>query len=113
MGYNFARAVDEIAINAPERLAVLCVDEDGRERRLTYGQLRRDTNRLASALARVGLGRGQRVLVLLPRGVEPYVVYLALLKLGATVMPGSEMLRAGDIRYRVQHAEASVVIAHA
>jgi acetyl-CoA synthetase len=113
VGYNFARAVDEIANMTPERVAVLCVDEDGREQRLTYGQLRRETNRLASALARVGVGRGQRVLVLLPRGVEPYVVYLALLKLGTTVMPGSEMLRAGDIRYRVQHAEASVVIAHA
>jgi acetyl-CoA synthetase len=111
VSYNFAREVDRIAAANPDRKALICVGQNGRVRTMTYQQLRRESNRLASGLARVGIGRGQRVLVLLPRGIEPYVVYLALLKLGATVMPGSEMLRAGDIAYRVQHAEASMVIA--
>lgn len=112
MGYNFAGEVDRIAKESPNRVAVLCVEPDGTERRMQYEHLRKDTNRMASALARVGIRRGQRVLVLLPRGLEPYVVYLSLLKLGATILPGSEMLRAGDIRYRVHHADVSVVIAH-
>lgn len=112
MGYNFAREVDRIARAAPDRTAVLCVDTDGGEQRITYGELRQRTNRLASGLAQSGVVQGDRVLVLLPRGIEPYVVYLALLKLGTTVMPGSEMLRGGDIRYRMQHAGTSVVIAH-
>lgn len=112
MGYNFARMVDQVAQNAPERLAVLCVEQDGTEQRLDYQTLRRRTNRLASGLARLGVGSGQRVLVLLPRGTDAYVVYLALLKLGTTILPGSEMLRASDVRYRVQHAEATTVIVH-
>jgi acetyl-CoA synthetase len=112
VGYNFAREVDKIAVQAPDRPAILCVDANGRERCISYGALRRKTNRLASGLARVGIGRGQRVLVILPRGLESYLVYLALLKVGATILPSSEMLRTGDIVYRVQHSEASAVVAH-
>lgn len=112
VGYNFARMVDEVANSAPERLAVLCVDQHGVEEHLDYQTLRQKTNRLASGLSRLGLQRGQRVLVLLPRGIDAYIVYLALLKLGTTVLPGSEMLRSGDVRYRVHHAEVTAVIVH-
>ena len=112
MGYNFARMVDEVAHSAPDRLAVLCVEQDGTEQRLDYQTLRRQTNRFASGLARLGVGRGQRVLVLLPRGTDAYVVYLALLKLGTTILPGSEMLRPSDVRYRVHHADVTTVIVH-
>jgi len=109
---HFAARVDDIAREHPDRTAVLCVGGDGQETRLTYGEIRTQTNRLASALDRLGMRKGQRVLVLLPRGVESYVVYLALLKLGVTVLPGSEMLRPGDVEYRVRHSEATGVIAH-
>lgn len=112
MGYNFAQVVDLVADSAPERLAILCVEQNGQEQWMDYQTLRRQTNRLASGLSKLGFTRGQRVVVLLPRGIDAYVVYLSLLKLGATVMPGSEMLRAGDVRYRIKHAEASAVIAH-
>lgn len=112
VGTNFARMVDQVAESAPDRLAVLCVEQNGTEERLDYQGLRQRTNRLASGLSRLGLHKGHRVLVLLPRGVDAYVVYLALLKLGATVMPGSEMLRSGDVRYRVEHAQATAVIVH-
>lgn len=112
MGYNFGRVVDSIAKNSPEKLAVLCVHPDGREERLTYEGLRLRSNRLASGLMRLGVQPKSKVLVLLPRGVEPYVTYIALLKLGTTVLPGSEMLRPLDIAYRVRHADVSTIIVH-
>lgn len=112
MGYNFARQVNNIAIAAPERVAVLCVNEEGHKTVLNYGELRCKTNQMARGLAANGLQRGDRVLVLLPRGIEPYIVYLALLKLGATILPGSEMLRPGDVSYRVKHAGVCAIIAH-
>jgi acetyl-CoA synthetase len=113
MGYNFAHVVDEVAESAPNRTAVYCVDASGHVETLTYAELRRETNRLANGFVREGITRGSRVLVLLSRGMEPYVVYLALLKAGATILPGSEMLRASDIQYRVQNASVTTVIAHA
>lgn len=51
------------------------------------------------------------MIVTLPRSVDAYVVYLGLLKVGAVVMPGSEMLRAKDLAYRIQHAGAKAVVA--
>lgn len=112
MGYNFAREVDSVALEHPERLAVLCVGTDGARESITYEELRKRTNQLASALTRLGVEKQARVLVLLPRGVDSYVVYLSLLKLGVTILPGSEMLRTGDIGYRVEHANVSAIIAH-
>lgn len=108
---NFAHLVDGIADSAPERIALLVVHDHGEALRVPYGQLARDSNRLAHSLRGLGVTRGSRVMVLLPRGAMTYTVYLALLKAGATTMPGSEMLRAGDVLYRLQHATADSVIA--
>lgn len=113
MGYHFAREVDAVAESAPDRPAILCVGADGSKQSISYGELRLATNRLANGLASAGIKKGDRMLVLLPRGIEPYLAYLALLKLGATILPGSEMLRPSDIAYRVKHADVSGVIAHA
>jgi acetyl-CoA synthetase len=112
MGYNFAYEVDKFADISPNRNAVYCVSPEGDVQTLTYAELRKESNRLANGFVQSGIAKGNRVLVLLPRGVEPYIIYFALLKVGATVLPGSEMLRAGDIRYRVHHANANAVIAH-
>lgn len=112
VGYNFANVIDDFARQTPTRRAVLCVDEQGQTETLSYGELRLQTNQLASGLRDAGLQPGQRVLVLLPRGITPYVVYVSLLKVGATILPGSEMLRAHDIAYRVEHAHVRAVIAH-
>jgi acetyl-CoA synthetase len=111
MGYNFAYEVDALAQASPNKNAVYCVTADGNVETMTYGGLRKASNCLAHGLAAQGIGKGSRVLVLLPRSGMPYVVYLALLKVGATVMPGSEMLRSKDIQYRIQHAAAEAVIA--
>lgn len=112
VGFNFAYEVDRFAETVPNRHAVYCVSAEGLVTKMTYAELKKATNRMANVLISQGIVPGTRVLVLLPRGIEPYIVYLALLKVGATIMPGSEMLRSADIQYRLNHAKASAVIAH-
>ncbi|QRF24042.1 acyl--CoA ligase [Alicyclobacillus sp. TC] len=111
MTYNFAEKIDEIAQLAGDKLALICVDENRKESHLTYAELTAHSSQLARALQLQGLHMGSRVLVLLPRGILPYTVYLALLRIGATILPGSEMLRSHDIVYRLQHAGVEAVIA--
>ncbi|USG63385.1 acyl--CoA ligase [Brevibacillus ruminantium] len=108
--YNFAAQVDQWADRDASRRAVWEVNADGSERILTYDELRKYSNRVASGLQSLGLERGDKVLVLVPRGIEAYAIYLGLMKLGAVVMPGSEMLRTKDIEYRVNHAQAKAII---
>lgn len=108
--YNFAAQVDQWAIQHPDKRAVWELDESGAEQILSYDQLRRFSNRIANGLQSIGIQQSDKVLVLVTRGAFAYAVYLALLKIGAVIMPGSEMLRQKDIEYRVDHAKAAAVI---
>lgn len=108
--YNFAAQVDLYAKAHPQKTAVLVVQENGEETVLTYDELTRYSNRIANSLHSLGIVRGDKVLVLVPRGKEAYAIYLALNKLGVVILPGSEMLRAKDIEYRVNHAGVKAVV---
>ncbi len=92
------------------RTALKWLGEDGTREEITYGDLVSRANRLAGGLAELGLAKGDRVLVMVPRRITAYVVYLACLKLGLAVIPSSEMLRAKDLSYRLRHSEARAVI---
>ncbi|AWB46890.1 acyl--CoA ligase [Paenibacillus sp. CAA11] len=77
---------------------------------VTYGNLMKQANQLANGLGGLGLVKGDRVLVMVPRRIIAYVIYLACLKLGLVVIPSSEMLRAKDLSYRFGHSGARAVI---
>src|SRR5690606_9006915 len=66
----------------------------------------------ANALINSGLSQGDRVLLILPRLPEAYYTYLACLKAGLVIIPCSEMLRAKDLSYRINHSGAKAVIAY-
>ncbi len=108
---NFADLIDDIAKSAPDRTALLVVSPENHEERMSYSQLSSRSNQLAHSLGNLGIGKGDRVLVLMSRGIAPYVTYLALLKIGAVIMPGSEMLRSHDILYRIERGESCAIIA--
>lgn len=110
--YNMADDIDRHAAD-PQKVAVVCEDAQGNVAKLTYADLKRQSDELARGLRATGLGQGSKILIILPRSVDTYVVYLAALKAGCIVMPGSEMLQSGDIAYRVQHAQASGAIVYA
>ncbi|WP_195575612.1 acyl-CoA synthetase [Paenibacillus sp. 1001270B_150601_E10] len=101
----------EIERHDPEKLALVYLDESGHEEQITYGELTKQMNKLAALLNQLGLVKGDRVLVMIPRRIISYVIYLACMKLGLAVIPSSQMLRAKDLSYRIRHAEAKAVIA--
>lgn len=110
--YNFAAQVDQYATDHPDQLAVHWENEAGDVKTLTYRELRAASARFANALTSLGITHGDKVIVLVPRLVETYAIYLGLMKVGAVIMPGSEMLRSKDIEYRANHAGAKAVISH-
>ncbi|KGE19350.1 acyl-CoA synthetase [Paenibacillus wynnii] len=93
------------------KIALKWLNEKGDREEISYGELLQQANRLAGGLAHLGLHKGDRVLVMVPRRIIAYVIYLACLKLGLAVIPSSEMLRAKDLSYRLRHSEARAVIA--
>ncbi|KQP04219.1 hypothetical protein ASF45_12655 [Pseudorhodoferax sp. Leaf265] len=83
------------------------------ERRLTFADVERETNRLANALAATGVGRGSRVAVLTKHHIECLLVTLAACKLGAVCMPVNWRLTGAEAAYIVNHGEASFLMADA
>ena len=86
------------------RLAMVHVDDADVRREYTFGYFSEQSSRLANALSALGIGCGDKVMIILHRRVEFWTVMLALHKLGALGVPSPALLTAKDIAYRVNFA---------
>jgi acetyl-CoA synthetase/medium-chain acyl-CoA synthetase len=111
--FNWAYDVVDRWAEDPHKLALRWIGPAGEERAITFAALRERTNRLAGGLEGLGLARGDRVLLVLPRVVEWWESVLGLMKMGAVAMPGTSLLTAKDLAYRINAAEARAVITDA
>ncbi len=108
--YNFTSEIEKYALSEPSRLALKFESLNGDVQTLTYQELIQKANVFANGLTQLGLKQGDRVLVMLPRSITTYVVYVAALKAGLVVVPSSEMLRPKDLSYRFNHAEVRACV---
>ncbi|HTT85838.1 MAG TPA: AMP-binding protein, partial [Acidimicrobiales bacterium] len=100
-----ARGLAAVAAADPDRPALV-----GGERRLTFAALDRSVNALAHRLAAAGVGPGDRVSVLLGNGLEIFVVWYAVARRGALVVPVSTRLTAPEATYIVGDSGSAVVV---
>lgn len=107
--YNFTSEIEKYAQDS-SKLALKYESLDGTVETVTYQELIKRANKFANGLTRLGLKQGDRVLVMLPRSITTYVVYVAALKAGLVVVPSSELLRPKDLSYRLNHAEVRAVV---
>lgn len=105
---SFAARIKELAAEKPDAPAVSCENDS-----LTWGALHRRTNRIARALAKLGVRHGDLVTIGLPNGVGFIEAAFACWKLGATPQPISWRLPAAELREVVELAASPVVIARA
>ncbi|WP_338870613.1 acyl-CoA synthetase [Myxococcus stipitatus] len=110
--FNFSTdVVDRHAAERPESLALLWSDESGRGERFTWQGVRQRSVHAAQFLAGLGLKKGDRVFIMMPRIPEWWFLVLGCIRAGIVFMPGTPMLTVKDIRYRLVAAEANAVIA--
>ncbi len=108
--FNFgADVVDAWAADAAKPALTWC-DAEGHERRLTFAEVARLSNRFANLLRGHGVGKGDRVIVMLPRIPEWQIAMVGCAKLGAVPVPCVTMLTEGDIAYRASHSEAVAAV---
>lgn len=111
--FNFGVDVIDKWAEDPHHLAMLWVGEDGREERYTFADIRRESNRFAQVLQGLGVGKGDGVMIVLPRVPQWHMMVVGIMKLGALPMPGTTLLTPKDYEYRINMAEAKVVIVDA
>ncbi len=92
-------------------IAVRFENEAGFQAHYSYGQLQRAANRLANALQRQGVQRGDRVAILLPQCFETAVAHIAINQLGAVAMPLSILFGPEALEYRLRDSGAVLAIA--
>ena len=107
--FNFGALVDAWATDR-SRVALYWEDETGRSARHTFWDVKQASNRVANALAGLGVRRGDAVMVMLPRLPLWQAAIIGGLKLGAIVIPCTVSLRAKDIRYRAAHSGARAIV---
>jgi long-chain acyl-CoA synthetase len=99
------QAFDEATERDPRRTAVVFYG-----RRISYGELREATDRLACALARLGVKKGDRVALYLLNSPQFIIAYFAALKCGATVTPISPVYTSHEVRFQLEDSGARAAI---
>jgi acyl-coenzyme A synthetase/AMP-(fatty) acid ligase len=108
--YNFAYDVVDRWGEDAQKLAMLWVNEHDDERRLTFRDFATRANQVGNALRTMGIRKGERILIMLPRLPEWWETVLGIMKIGAISMPGTTLLTPKDVAFRLQSAEAAAVI---
>lgn len=109
--FNFAfDVVDAIADKNPDKLAMLHVSRDKEERRFTFADMKKYSNKTANYLESLGIKKGDRVLVVLKRHYQFWFTILALHKIGAIIIPATNLLVEHDFDYRFKAAGVKAII---
>ncbi len=102
---------DVIAREHPDRPALRVVGDDGTDVSLTYAEMSSRSNQVANWLRELGVGRGDRVLLMLGNVPPLWEVVLGAMKLGAVIIPASTLLQPADLVDRVTRGQVRHVIA--
>jgi acetyl-CoA synthetase len=110
--FNFAYdVVDVWAKEAPDKLALRWVNDRGEGRDFSFGELKGRSEAVASWFLELGIGRGDRVMLVLKRRWQYWLAVLALHRIGAVVIPATHLLTKKDITYRCNAAGIRAVVA--
>jgi acetyl-CoA synthetase len=98
------------ARETPRAVAIRYQHENGTRRDFTYEELDAGADRLAVALRRRGVGRGDRVAIVMPQRFETAVAHIALYRLGAVGMPLSMLFGPEALEYRINDSGARLAL---
>ena len=104
------RLLEDTARRFPERPAIIFPGVLGDASRLTYRQLNQQSDRLANALAQLGVKKGDRVALLMPNCPQFVISYYAALKLGAIVVATSPLYSPREMESQLNDCGAETII---
>src|SRR6201988_4952307 len=110
--FNWATDWFDVIARDNDRIALWIVEEGGAERQVTFAQMADRSDRVAAWLATQGVGKGDRVILMLGNQVELWESMLAVAKLGAIIMPTTGALGPEDLADRITRGGARFVVAN-
>lgn len=111
--FNFAYdVVDRYAELEPDKEAMVWVDDEKNEKIFTFKDLKEASNKTANYLKCLGIKKGDTVMLILRRRYEFWFFILALHRIGAIVVPATNMLLTKDIEYRTNAASIKMIVTY-
>lgn len=107
-GYDI---VDGWAAEEPDRKALLWTNDHGQCIQFTFADMKKYTDMTASWFLSLGIGRGDKVMLILKRRYEFWFSIIALHKIGAVAIPATHLLTKKDIIYRCEAATIKMIVA--
>ena len=101
---------DVVAAEHPDRIALWLVSDHGHDEQTTYGEMSRRSSQLANWLRRVGVRRGDVMLLMLDNQTELWLASLAAMKLGAVLIPSATLLGPRDLADRLERGGVQHVV---
>jgi acetyl-CoA synthetase len=109
--FNFAfDVIDRLGREKPEKLAMLHLDREKNERKFTFADMKRYSSQTANYFKSLGIGKGDKVMLILKRHYQFWFSMIALHKLGAIAIPATNQLKEHDITYRINAAGIKAII---
>ncbi len=110
--FNFGYdVVDAWAEQAPDKRALCWTNDKGLHREYSFKDIKEYSDRTAAWFQTLGIGKGDKVMLILKRRVEFWFSIIALHKIGAVVIPATHLLTKKDIVYRNNSADIKMIVA--
>ncbi len=109
--FNFGfDLVDAISEREPDKLAMLHISKDKTERRFTFTDIKKESNRAANYFKSLGIKKGDKVMLVLKRHYQFWFCMIGLNKLGAIAIPATNQLQEHDFEYRFKSAGIKAIV---
>ena len=109
--FNFGfDVVDVLAEKCPDKTAMMHISKEGRERRITFADMKNYSNKTANYFHYLGIRKGDKVLLVLKRHYQFWFALVALHKIGAVAVPCSFLLTKKDFEYRLKTGKINAVV---
>jgi malonyl-CoA/methylmalonyl-CoA synthetase len=110
MDETLAYLIDQTALRLGGKRAILFLRKGESESQITYSSLRQISNRVANALIEMGLKKGERVILFMPKSMEQVVFHLGVQKVGAISVILNSGFKKDEMDYFLKDTDAKMVI---
>jgi acetyl-CoA synthetase len=111
--FNWSRDYFEVIAAGNDATALRVVDDAGGDWSVSFAALAQRAAQVAAFFAAQGVGRGDRILVMLPNCIALWEVMLAAIRSGAVIIPATTLLEGEDLRDRLERGRVSAVVTEA
>ncbi len=109
--YNFGfDVVDKYAEIDPEKVALIWTNDEDEFHTFTFEDMKKLSNQAANLFKKLGIKKGDKVMLTLKNRYEFWITMIALHKIGAIAIPATHMLKSQDIDFRIKQAEVKMII---